>query len=509
MHERRGRRWGVRVEIAGALVAGALVGGAVAGTGVPASAATTAWEAEALVPAARVNDASASGGALARTQLVSVVGGLPAGNYTFVARVKASVTRRVDLEAAGGMVGSFATRTTWQSVNATVHLSGTSDAVAVRSIPLPGKTTAGTVDVDWLSLTPVNPGMTVRGNKILDAAGNPFTPRGVNTSILTWPRKRADGRGFNYETNPNVEMYIWGANTVRIQLNQEHWIGNCPGVQNNEDTTYRAVVDKLVAQLSWMGIVSMLDLHVSERGKATGCAEARAPGNKEMADLRALTFWSSVAATYKDNPLVVFDLYNEPHNITDSVWRNGGSVTYNSDGKTYSYTATGMQKMLEAIRGAGAQNVVFVSGVRWASDPGIMLTLPLNGNGIVGAKHVYCTECPANDPHVKSGDISVLSNTKLTNRFPVTVTEFGWGQTQDPRYNRAVINLAESKNVGWLAHNYYRPGAYSLLNEWLPGTFPAGQGENTLRPSADGVPVWNSLAPVRTARGYNAAPLPE
>ena len=44
-------------------------------------------------------------------------------------------------------------------------------------------------------------------------------------------------------------------------------------------------------------------------------------------DTRSEEFWASAAARYKNQPHVLFGIYNEPFNISWDVWKNGGVVT--------------------------------------------------------------------------------------------------------------------------------------------------------------------------------------
>ena len=101
----------------------------------------------------------------------------------------------------------------------------------------------------------------------------------------------------------------------------------------------------------------MLDLHTNA---LTACA---APTQQDMPDAKAVTVWTTLANRYKSNPLVGFDLYNEPHDVSDTVWHSGGTVT--SSGVTYQ--AVGMQTLYNTVRATGATNLVFASGTNWAT----------------------------------------------------------------------------------------------------------------------------------------------
>ncbi len=46
-----------------------------------------------------------------------------------------------------------------------------------------------------------------------------------------------------------------------------------------------------------------------------------------MPDRNSVAFWKDVAAAYKNHPAVIFDLYNEPHDVSWDVWLKGGKVT--------------------------------------------------------------------------------------------------------------------------------------------------------------------------------------
>ena len=88
-----------------------------------------------------------------------------------------------------------------------------------------------------------------------------------------------------------------------------------------------------------------------------------------MPDRNSVAFWKDVAHVYKDHPAVIFDLYNEPHDVTWDVWQHGGKVTEKGkDGQKREFEAVGMQAMLDAVRGTGAKNVVIVGGLDWAYD---------------------------------------------------------------------------------------------------------------------------------------------
>jgi hypothetical protein len=221
----------------------------------------------------------------------------------------------------------------------------------------------------------------------------------------------------------------------------------------------------------------LIDLHTNA---LTSCA---APAQQSMPDAGAVAWWKSVAARYKSNPLVGFDLYNEPHDVTDAVWRDGGTVT--SSGVTY--TAAGMQALYDAVRSTGATNLVFVSGNNWAGSFPTAAPLSSTSN-LVYAAHVYT--CPsgteASGATCYPGPGGVLDPTGVLRSFdaigatmPVVVTEFGWPDKSDGRYLTNVINSVSGRGwSGWdvFAFDGSTVGLFDLVKDMGPLHDPAVSG---------------------------------
>jgi hypothetical protein len=111
-------------------------------------------------------------------------------------------------------------------------------------------------------------------------------------------------------------------------------------------------------------------------------------------DADCVAFWKDAAARYKNNPAVLFDIFNEPHDTTWEVWRNGGPVEIKQkDGTTQTIQGVGMQALVNAVRGTGARNIIAAGGLAYAYDlTGIMKGFALDdkgGNGIMYATHFY------------------------------------------------------------------------------------------------------------------------
>ena len=316
------------------------------------------------------------------------------------------------------------------------------------------------------------------GNLILDATGHPVVLRGVNRIGLQTPG-----------TSPPItdaevgQAKAWGANVMRVLVGEAWTDPQCP---NQYIPTYLDDVDAVVHSLTSRGMVALLDLHAVTRvacGTNDAWRMADAPGS--------IDFWQKVAARYKDNPLVAFDLYNEPHDITNGEWRNGGAMVDWSLGTQVHWMAAGMQQLVDAVRATGATNLVAVSANGWAADPSAILKDgALQGTNIVYAAHAYTcphandTLCMAN-PANKQADLTPLWSTVAQN-YPVMITEFGWPNPRDGTYNASVIRLAQSRTPkwGWIAFAWdgTKDNGFILLHDLT-----------TYEPSASGVPVKQAL----------------
>jgi hypothetical protein len=326
------------------------------------------------------------------------------------------------------------------------------------------------------------------GNQIVQGNGKTVTLRGLVMPGLE-QSGTLPGPGGVSQRAVN-EAKAWGANFVRVPLGEQFWLSsNCDYV-----SSYISTVDQVVNWITSQGMVALLDLHTNTVGAITlsGCEQGV---QHNMADeAQSPTFWSQVAARY-GNPrspeysrLVAFDLYNEPHDITNSVWLNGGSTLDLTSATVY--RAAGMQQLYNTVRGAGSQNLVFISGLNWANTPPTTL---VSGSNIVYAVHYYtCPSTPLSicaNPNPYDPTPGLSPWVPLSATHPVVVTEFGFPSQASGNYNGNVIAYASSHGWGWTAYafedrQYATP--WDLIASWL--------SDGTAEPSPSGTPAFLSLS---------------
>jgi hypothetical protein len=377
---------------------------------------------------------------------------------------------------AGTQVGQgvFDALLAWTPLTATIGFAPTG-AVRGELVVITSDAPAGEVHyVDDVTLTQttgtaarLSAPLTTSGRDVLDSLGRKVVLRGIHLNGMQQSSTRI------VNTTQVQIAQRWGANFVRLPLSENFATpGDCA-----YDSTYLSRVDALVATATNRGMLALIDLHTNA---LTPCAT---PTQQKMPDAGAVQWWTMIATRYKSNPLVAFDLYNEPHDVTDDVWRNGGTVT--SSGVTY--TAAGMQSLYDAIRGTGATNLVFASGNNWANN--YPAGAPLTGTtNLVYAVHAYT--CPsgteASGATCFPGPTGVLDPTGVLSRWdaigattPVVVTEFGYPNRYEGRYIGNVIDYATARGwSGWDVFSFdgTTEGMFNLLKDTGPVYDPAISG---------------------------------
>jgi endoglucanase len=312
-----------------------------------------------------------------------------------------------------------------------------------------------TVSTPTPTPTPSTAGYTVVGNSIENASGQKVLLHGVDRPSLEWSctGQAVTGGASGIPASDFTTMRNgWNANAVRIALNQDEWL---PGA-TQYCSDYQSTVEAAVSAARAAGLIVILDLHWSDPGTLAYAHPTN--GQQCMPDQYSVTFWQQVAAIYKSDPGVWFELYNEPYppNANWSTWENGGSVTCAanfSGAPEETFTAAGMQSLVNAVRGAGANNIVIAGGVSYSSSlNGVPM---LTGANVAYAVHPYInTSAP--DGSTNGAWAAQFGNTAAN--VPVVATEFGDQTCGNSTYDNAILSYFHAHNVGYTAWAWYVGG---------------------------------------------------
>jgi hypothetical protein len=346
-----------------------------------------------------------------------------------------------------------------------------------------GGGTGGDPVEDPFAGIPAAKALHVSGNKLVDTTGATVRLLGVNRSgseyMCSAPTQ--GGAAFDGSTGPNsiTAMLTWNINTVRLPLNEHCWLGINNSLISADE--YRSAVVDYVARLNLRNIYVVLDLHWSAPGSTviTGGSAGNQLVTMAFAE-HAIPFWTSVATAFKNDPMVVFDLFNEP--ILDASDRFGNGPVSDPWGcwlngcSTSKGAVAGMQQMLTAVRNTGATQVVVAGGIDWSHKLDQWLQKkpsdPLNN--LMAAFHVYqppLSNC--SDTNCWNGALATVAS-----NVPVLTGEMG---EQDCAHGfiDQYMAWADGKGISYLgwAWNAQNCGTFPALISNVDGTPTAfGQG---------------------------------
>jgi len=321
----------------------------------------------------------------------------------------------------------------------------------------------------WLApagaaLAAVSP-LSVSGNKIL-AGGQPASFSG---NSLFWSNTGWGGDKFY---NANVVAWLkndWKSRIVRVAMGVDEANGYLSDPAGNK-AHVKAVIDAAIANDMYV----IIDWH-------THHAESYQP--------QAIAFFQEMATTYGKYNNVIYEVYNEPLQISWS-----GTI------KPYA------QAVANAIRAIDPRNLIVVGTPTWSQDVDVASTDKLAGSNIAYTLHFYAAS------HGQS--LRDKAQVALNNGAALFVTE--WGSVQasgdgavDASQTAAWVSFMKANgisNANW-ALNDKAEGASALL----PGaSTQGGWSAAQLTPSGtlakQIISTWPSSTPVVDNCSY--APLP-
>lgn len=187
----------------------------------------------------------------------------------------------------------------------------------------------------------------VQKNRIVDRNGRPVQLRGMSLFWSQWT-------DFYVPKNVDVLVDDWKATVVRAALGVENDGGYLQAREANL-AKVRAVVDRAIAR----GIYVIIDWH--DHHAQSHAAQATA-------------FFEDMARTYGKQPHVIFEIYNEPVDVSWSVV------------KSYA------EPMIRAIRRAGSENLIIVGTPTWSQDVDAAASDPITSDpNVAYTLHFYAS----------------------------------------------------------------------------------------------------------------------
>ena len=254
--------------------------------------------------------------------------------------------------------------------------------------------------------------MHVRGNQIIDSAGISLQLRGTQISGLN-VADPGDGalqnvQAMNALTFGTIRQ-VWNMNAVRLPVASWIW--------ERDGQSYLDLVGEVVKQANAAGLVAVLAEFEDARGGA--------PTATRLPSQEVISFWQAWAAYFADNPMVIFDVYNQPSaaNVPGHAggrqsaadwqfWLHGGLA---NDGQT----VAGMQDLVNAIRSTGAQQLIAVEAFADGMDfQGLTSAAYISDANILYEVHPFYDDALTNQDRDTNFGF-------LASRFPVYAGEWG------------------------------------------------------------------------------------
>lgn len=331
--------------------------------------------------------------------------------------------------------------------------------------------------------SPNSSGLAIRvsGNQLVNAQGQPVRLIGVNLPAGTncvLPSKNAGIFRTSANAATVAALVNWHVKAVRITLNEDCWLGVNGVNPSYSGTNYQNSIINFISQLHGSGMYVIVDLHINAPGTIKSTAQ------QVMADAdHAPAYWQSLATTFKNDPAVIFQPYNEPYITTANAqttnpWqclRDGCTITkvntcYSCSPTPLLWQSVGMQSLVNTIRATGATNPIMLGGLNFSedltqflqflpSDPLNQLVASFHNYSVVSPKGVTLVGC---GPHCWDSVIAPISQ-----KLPIITDELGENDCKST-YVSQFMAWADSYNVSYLVWSWSDApcDAYGLLSDW-------------------------------------------
>ncbi len=297
----------------------------------------------------------------------------------------------------------------------------------------------------------------VEGTQLIDPVGHAVLLRGAQIEspfnyMKAWEQGKQPSTTLNSRVF-DVMVHDWRMNVLRLPTS--NWI------YAKYPSDYLNKLDQVVRQANAAGLYVVLDLHDTVQGGSPYGKDATLPKTEDV------TYWKIIAAHYKNNPMVLFDVYNEPKYQSWDSWLHGGGTVNGA-------TVVGMQDLVDAIRSVGAKQIIVVEpgsagkgvpGVD-AAEEGGWTTIgnhTINDPNIMYSLHVY-------DKIILSPQQQDAKWGPILNHYPLYYGEWaflpnanipahcnGVPHDQADQAVKAFLDYMDSRHANWSAWDFSPP----------------------------------------------------
>ncbi|HXO17867.1 MAG TPA: cellulase family glycosylhydrolase, partial [Candidatus Dormibacteraeota bacterium] len=209
-------------------------------------------------------------------------------------------------------------------------------------------------------------GIRVSGNHLVDGSGNVVHLHGVNRSGTEY----ACVQGWGIFDGPSDDASVqaiasWNVNVVRVLLNEDCWL-NINGIdQSYAGSNYINAILNYVSLLHRHGMYAEISLIWGAPGSYQATYQPAAPDEDHSPAM-----WSSMAATFKNDPDVILAPWGETTVGWKCFMRKGcdNQATYGPSNAFYQTAA--MQQAVDRMRKAGYQGVISIPCIDYANACG-------------------------------------------------------------------------------------------------------------------------------------------
>jgi endoglucanase len=292
------------------------------------------------------------------------------------------------------------------------------------------------------------PGLKTLGNRIVRSDNSKVIRlRGLNRSGLEYaaPLHGDYLKGSGICADEFDVIAGWGANLIRLPFCQQRVLSDDPA----EAAAYLSALDGAIGLAAKRGMYTLLDLQWLDASVPRGTlANGKSNFVAPLPDERSAECWILLANRYSEEPAVLYDIFNEPHDplLNDpepllGVTPYGGYYPLSRRRVGFDQWTPWAAHLVRSIRANAPDALIFVSGIDWGYN---LKGFPIDDlSGVVYSSHVY----PSKGPRWNTA----FGN--LSREFPVFIAEWG-GTEADLSWGRKLVNYLDERELGWAAWSW-------------------------------------------------------